>query len=69
MKVFDTVPNARLLRVLIFGNTPENLVKWVDDFFSERKQRVAVNAFQNGMTELAAYLKDLSLVLCFSLHT
>ena len=43
MKAFDIVPNQRLLRVLRFYNTPENLVKWIEDFLSERKQRVTIN--------------------------
>ena len=43
MKAFDTEPHQRLLRVLRFYNTPENLVKWIEDFLTERKQRVAVN--------------------------
>ena len=43
IKAFDGVPHQRLLRVLRFYNTPENLVKWIEDFLSERKQRVAVN--------------------------
>ena len=43
MKAFDTVPHQRLLRVLRFYNTPENLVKWIEDFLSERKQQVTVN--------------------------
>ena len=50
MKAFDTVPHQRLLEVLRFYNTTENLVKWIEDFLSECKQQVAVNAcFQNGM--------------------
>ena len=43
IKGFDGVPHQRLLWVLRFYNTPENLVKWIEDFLSERKQRVAVN--------------------------
>ena len=43
MKAFDTVPHQRLLRVLRFYNTPENLVKWIEDFLTERKHRVPVN--------------------------
>ena len=43
MKAFDTVPRRRLLRVLRFYNTPGNLVKWTEDFLSERKKRVAIN--------------------------
>ena len=43
MKAFNRVPHQRLLRVLRFYNTPENLVKWIEDFLTERKQRVAVN--------------------------
>ena len=42
MKAFDTVPHQKLLRVLRFYNTPENLVTWIEDFLSERKQRVTV---------------------------
>ena len=43
MVAFDTVQNQRLLRALRFYNTLENLVKWIEYFLSERKQRVAVN--------------------------
>ena len=43
MKAFDTVPHQKLLRVLRFYNTPENLVTWTEDFLSEPKQRVTVN--------------------------
>ena len=43
MKAFDAVPHQRLLRVLRFYNTPENLITWIEDFLSERKQRVAVS--------------------------
>ena len=43
MKAFDTVRQQKLLRVLKFYNNPENLVKWIEDFLSERKQRVTVN--------------------------
>ena len=51
MKAFDTVPHQRFLRALRFYNTPENLVKWIEDFLTERKHRVAVNVcFRNGMT-------------------
>ena len=32
-----------MLRILRFCNNPENLVKWIEDFLSERKQRVTVN--------------------------
>ena len=37
MKAFDTITHQRL-----FYNTLENLVKWIEDFLIERKQRVAV---------------------------
>ena len=51
MKAFDKVPHQRLLKVLRFYNNSEHLVKWIEDFVSERKQQVAVNGvFQNGMT-------------------
>ena len=43
MKAFNTVPHQKLLRVLRFYNTSENLVTWIEDFLSERKQRVTVN--------------------------
>ena len=43
MKAFDTVPHQKLLRVLRFYNTPENLVRWIEDFLSEPKQWVTVN--------------------------
>ena len=43
MKAFDTVPHQKLLKVLGFYDTPENLVTWIEDFLSERKQRVTVN--------------------------
>ena len=43
MKAFDRVPHQKLLRVLRFYNTPDNLAKWIENFLSERKQQVAVN--------------------------
>ena len=43
MKAFDTVPHQRILRVLRFYKTPGNLVKWIEDFLSERKKRIPIN--------------------------
>ena len=43
MKALDRVPHQKLLRVLRFYNTPDNLAKWIENFLSERKQQVAVN--------------------------
>ena len=43
MKAFDTVPHQKILRVLRFFNTPENLATRIEDFLSEHKQQVTVN--------------------------
>ena len=40
---YNRVPHQRLLKVLRFYNTAGNLVKWMEDFLSECKQRLAVN--------------------------
>ena len=42
-KAFDKVPHKRLLsKVKVHGIT-ENLSKWIEDWLSERKQRVVIN--------------------------
>ena len=50
MKTFDTVPHQSLLRVLRFYNTLENLVKWIEEFINERKQRPTVNGVFSKLT-------------------
>ena len=42
LKYVKSIEPHRLLRVLTFYNTPQNLVKWIEDFHSEHKQ-VTVN--------------------------
>ena len=38
MKAFDKVPHKRLLKILQYYKIPNNLVKWISDFFSKRRQ-------------------------------
>ena len=40
MKAFDKVPHKRLLKILQYYKIPNNLVKWISDFLSKRRQRV-----------------------------
>ena len=43
MKVFDKVPHRRLLRKLKGYRVTGNVLTWIDDFVSERHQKVVVN--------------------------
>ena len=42
-KAFDTVPHQRLLRKLINYGIRENVLGWIQDFLSDRRQCVTVN--------------------------
>lgn len=42
-KAFDTVPHQRLLTKLNAYGIDGNLLKWIESFLSERRQRVRVN--------------------------
>ena len=42
-KAFDTIPHQRLLLKLKSYGFEGNLLKWIEDFLSERKQRVVFN--------------------------
>jgi hypothetical protein len=43
MKAFDKVPHKRLLRKLRSYGQSEQIIKWVEDFLSNRSQKVSVN--------------------------
>ena len=42
-KAFDKVPHKRLLSKVKAHGITENLSKWIEDWLSERKQRVVIN--------------------------
>jgi hypothetical protein len=42
-KAFDTVPHQRLIRKLAAYGINGKLLKWIEDFLSNRRQRVSVN--------------------------
>jgi hypothetical protein len=43
MKAFDKVPHKRLLGKLRSYGLSEQIIKWVEDFLSDRSQKVSVN--------------------------
>ena len=43
-KAFDTVPHKRLINKLSAYGIQDNLLNWITDFLSDRKQRVKVNS-------------------------
>ena len=43
VKAFDTVPHQRLIRRLAAYSINDKLLKWIEDFLSNRRQRVSVN--------------------------
>ena len=43
-KAFDTVPHMRLINKLKAYGIEGNLIKWITNFLSDRKQRVKVNS-------------------------
>ncbi len=42
-KAFDKVPHMRLLRKIKAHGVTGNIHKWIEDWLSERKQRVVIN--------------------------
>ena len=42
-KAFDSIPHRRLLLKLEKYGIKGNVLKWIEDFLSERKQRVVLN--------------------------
>ncbi len=42
-KAFDKVPNVRLVTTLKAHGVTGNIHKWIEDWLSERKQRVVIN--------------------------
>ena len=42
-KAFDNVPHRRLLKKLEAYGIQGNILKWVESFLTERKQKVVVN--------------------------
>ena len=49
-KAFDTVPHARLLLKLQEYGISGNLLRWLDGFLSNRRQRVLIN---NSFSQLS----------------
>ncbi len=47
-KAFDKVPHVRLLRKLKAHGVTGNIHKWIEDWLSERKQRVVINGISSG---------------------
>ena len=43
VKAFDTVPHQRLIRRLAAYSINDKLLKWIEDFLSNRRQRVSAN--------------------------
>ena len=46
-KAFDTVPHQRLLHKLTSCGIHGNILKWIESFWSNRKQRVVLNGHQS----------------------
>ena len=70
MKAFDVIKRLlrlRLLRVLTFYLILQKTLLSGYDFLRGHKQQVAVNGVFSKW-QLVAYLKDLSLALCYLLH-
>ncbi len=47
-KAFDRVPHMRLLTKLKAPGVTGNIHKWIEDWLSERKQRVGLNGISSG---------------------
>ena len=48
MKAFDSVPHRRLLLKLSSSGVKANVLSWVKDFLSNRKQRVVINGVKSS---------------------
>lgn len=49
MKAFDTVPHRRLLTKLAAMGIEGNLLKWIEAFLSNRRQRVLINGVPSSL--------------------
>ena len=49
-KAFDTVPHKRLLRKLCSMGIKGELLQWIENFLSDRQQRVVLNGFASDWT-------------------
>ncbi len=47
-KSFDKVPHMRLLAKLKAHGVTGNIHKWIEDWLSNRKRRVAINGISSG---------------------
>ena len=54
MKAFDKVPHRRLLRKLEGYRVTRNVLAWIDDFLSERHQRVVVNGAKSKWSSVTS---------------
>ncbi len=51
-KAFDKVPHIRHLTKLKAHGVIGNIHKWIEDWLSERKQRVVINGISSGCREV-----------------
>jgi hypothetical protein len=47
MKAFDKVPHQRLLKKMERYTINESVIKWVESFLNDRKQKVTVNGAES----------------------
>jgi hypothetical protein len=47
MKAFDKVPHQRLLKKMERYKISETVIKWVESFLNDRKQKVTVNGAES----------------------
>ena len=53
-KAFDKVPHKRLVSKLAKYGIDENTAKWIEDFLSNRRQKVSVNGKESGWGEVTS---------------
>jgi hypothetical protein len=53
-KAFDTVPHGRLITKLRMYNIHPETVQWVEDFLSDRQQRVCINGDQSDWSNVSS---------------
>ena len=53
-KAFDTVPHQRLLQKLISFGIHGNVLKWIESFLSNRRQRVVLNGHKSCFTPVTS---------------
>ena len=54
MKAFDSVPHRRLLLKLSSSGVKANVLSWVKDFLSNRKQRVVINGVKSSEANMTS---------------